>query len=157
MRTKKPSNIRIYYIALALAGLLTLYLWPSLVVAMPLTAKHHLERPWRTAADIGRFQYETTVLQTTRPTARLENAGRHSTIEPLMVQGMVDRPNKAMQIRLWSPGVGKNGIELKVESGQAFGHTDPTRADSDGDFISDKTEVTGLSQGGHTWYLAPSD
>ena len=138
MRIKKPSNIRIYYIALALAGFLTLYLWPSLVVAMPLTAKHRLEQAWRFTADAGRYDYDTTVLQTIRPTARLENAGRHSTTERMMAQGIVDRPNRMMQMRLWSPDTGKGGVEIKVEGGKAFGRTN---TNAEWDEIPNPTDI----------------
>ena len=125
MRKKiKPYTSRLY-LALALIGLLLLTGWPRLVEAMPLTAQHHVERAWRIAADAGRFEYDTVVVQTTHPTTRLENAGRHPTTRRMAAEGMVDRPNKAMQMRLWSPGAGRDGIELKVEGGQAFGRIDP--------------------------------
>lgn len=69
-----------------------LYAWPSLAAAMPLTAKHRLEQDWRFAADMGRYRYSTDVLQTTHPTTRLENVGRHPSTKRLSAQGVVDRP-----------------------------------------------------------------
>jgi hypothetical protein len=124
MNHKHKTGYRYLYLTLALTGLLLLIGWPRLVEAMPLTAQHHLENAWRIAADMGRFEYDTSVVQTIRPTARLENAGRQPTTQHLTAEGMVDRPNKTMQMRLWSSGVGRDGIELKVVNGQAFGRTD---------------------------------
>ncbi len=65
MKAKKKFTIRLYLL-LALAGLLILNLWPSLVTAMPLTARQQLERAWRFANDVGSFEYRPEVLQTTR-------------------------------------------------------------------------------------------
>ncbi len=123
MKTNKRNPIRLY-LALAVVGLLTLYLWPSLVAAMPLTAKHQLERAWRYAGNAGSFEYHTDVLQTTHPTMRLENAGRSPQTRRMTAQGIVDRPNKAMQMKLWAPGAGRDGLEIKVENGKAFGRLD---------------------------------
>ncbi|MCP4992875.1 MAG: DUF11 domain-containing protein, partial [Gammaproteobacteria bacterium] len=120
MKNKKHNPIRLY-IALAIAGLVTLYLWPSLVVAMPLTAKHQLERAWRFASDIGSYDYSSAVLKTDHPTPHLKNAGRSPHTKRITAQGMVDLPNKVMSMKLWTVGVDKDGIEVKVENGKAYG------------------------------------
>ena len=120
MHTSKYKNHRLYF-TLALMGLLILFGWSRLVEAMPLTAKQHLEQAWRTAADVGRFEYQTSVEQTIRPTARLENAGRHPTRQQIRAEGWVNRPDNAMQLRLWSSQTGQHGIELKVEGEKAYG------------------------------------
>jgi len=125
MLTNKRIHIRLYT-SLALIGLLILYVWPSLVVALPLTAKHQLERAWRYAGDVGSYQYRTNVIQTTHPTARLENAGRHPKTQRLAAEGMVDRPNKTMTMKLWGQGRAGQALEVKVENGQAFGRTSAT-------------------------------
>ena len=43
MKLIKRHSVKLY-LALAVAGVATLYLWPALVAAMPLTARHNLER-----------------------------------------------------------------------------------------------------------------
>jgi uncharacterized repeat protein (TIGR01451 family) len=125
MKTRNQPSFRLY-MWFALTGLLLLSLWPSLVAAMPLTAKHHLERAWLLAAEVGRFEYRTDVTQTTHPTNRLENAGRSAITQHLFAKGMVDRPGKTMQLKLAQPGSGNRALELKVEGGQAFGRINAT-------------------------------
>ncbi len=119
MKTIKRHSVRLY-LALALAGLAMLYLWPSLVAAMPLTAKQQLERAWRLAADVGSYAYRTDAVQTSYPTPRLDNAGRSPRVERIWAEGMVDRPHNALTMKL-SLGAGQQPIELKVENGRAFG------------------------------------
>ena len=115
------------YVSLALIGLLTLILWPSLVAAMPLTAKNQLERAWRFASDIGSYKYSSTVIQTDHPIADLRNAGRSSTAgdnpdtKRVSAQGTVDLPNKTMSMKLWTVGIDQDGIEIKIENGKAYG------------------------------------
>jgi len=111
MNLRKRSSIRLY-ICLILAGLLLSHFWPSLAAPLPLTDQQQLERAWRDAGDIGRFQYRTNVIQTIHPTARLSNAGRHSTTKHFSAAGMIDRSSQDMQLRLWAPGANRDGIEL---------------------------------------------
>ncbi|MCP4541339.1 MAG: LamG domain-containing protein, partial [Chloroflexi bacterium] len=122
MHSPKRKNQRLY-LTLALIGLLILFSWSKLAEARPPTAKQHLEQAWRIAADAGRFEYQTNVEQITRPTARLENAGRSSTSQQLRAEGWVNRADNAMQLRLWSSQAGQRGIELKVEGERAYGRT----------------------------------
>jgi len=129
MKAKKRNPFRLY-IALAVAGLITLYLWPSLVAAMPLTAKNQLERAWKFAGDIGSYEYNSRVLQTDHPTPHLKNAGRSPRTKQITAKGMVDLPNKAMSMKLWTMGVDRDGIEVKVEGGKAYG-----RLNADGGWI----------------------
>jgi hypothetical protein len=118
----KQQSLKIY-LTLAVVGLLTLYLWPSLVVAMPLTAKQQMQRTWRLAMDIGSFTYRTDVVQTSYPTPKLENAGRSPRVQEMWLEGTVDRPNDAITMKLWL-GTGRETIELKVENGQAYGRAE---------------------------------
>jgi hypothetical protein len=106
---KRPPNR--FYILLALAGLLVLYLRPAIVAAMPLTDQDRLERAWRYAGEVGSFEYRTDVVQTTHPTARLDNAGRHPSTKRFSVAGTMNQPAKTMEIKLWSPGSSQDGIE----------------------------------------------
>lgn len=43
MKSIKRRSVKLY-LALAVAGLITLYLWPSLVAATPVTSQQYLER-----------------------------------------------------------------------------------------------------------------
>ncbi|MCP4538821.1 MAG: hypothetical protein GY832_16935, partial [Chloroflexi bacterium] len=122
MHSPKRKNHRLY-LTLALMGLLILFGWSKLAEARPPTAKQRLEQAWSIAADVGRFEYQTNVEQITRPTARLENAGRSPTRQQLRAEGWVNRPENAMQLRLWSSQTRGQGIELKVEGERAYGRT----------------------------------
>ena len=117
--SKKRIYVRLYF-ALAIAGLLTLWLWPSIVAAVPLTPNHQLERAWKFATDLGKYDYDSTVLQTDHPTPHLRNAGRSPNTQRVMAQGTVDLPNAAMSMKLWKIARDKDGIEVKVENGKAF-------------------------------------
>jgi uncharacterized repeat protein (TIGR01451 family) len=118
--TSKRENQRLY-LPLLITGLLVLFGWSRLAEAMPLTDKQRLGQAWRAAADIGRYEYQTSVLQTFRPTARLENAGRNPRRQQLRAEGWVNRPDNAMQLRLWSSETSQQGIEIKVEGERAYG------------------------------------
>lgn len=80
---------------------------------------------WRLAQENGRYQYATTLVQTTRPLLRLENAGRSATSDHLYIEGQFDGDAETMQMKIWSQGgntlLGQGAIELKVEEGRAFG------------------------------------
>ncbi|MEM7030782.1 MAG: hypothetical protein AAF629_14545 [Chloroflexota bacterium] len=117
---KKRSSIRLY-ISLALAGLVMLWLWPSVVAALPLTPKDQLVRAWRFATDIGRYDYSSTVLKTDHPTHDIRNVGRTAETKRVMAQGSVDLSNQAISMKLWTVGIDKDGIEIKVENGKAYG------------------------------------
>jgi uncharacterized repeat protein (TIGR01451 family) len=108
-------------------GLLVLVGWPHLTTAAPLTAGHRLQRAWQQANAIGRYRYQMAVVQTTHPTARLENAGRQPKTTELRVEGKMDRPGAAMTMRLQSGGAGnRRALDLRVEGGVAYGRTDPS-------------------------------
>ena len=119
---KNKSQFKIYFfILLALLGLFTLIVRPFLVTAAPLTPKQQLERAWRFAADVGAYQYHADATQTTHPTARLENTGRHPQSERIQVEGALDLHNETMSLRLWNQSTSDDGLELKVEAGRAYG------------------------------------
>ncbi len=110
------------YILFILTGLLTLLLWPSLATAMPLTAKHQLGRAWQLVADVAGYDYHTTAVQTTHPTARVENIGRQTKTERIEVTGQINHLSESMRLEIRSGG--KNNprvIDLKIEDGVAYG------------------------------------
>ncbi|MCB0127382.1 MAG: hypothetical protein KDE58_34200, partial [Caldilineaceae bacterium] len=117
---------------LLIVGLLFLLLWPSLVQAVPLTVRQELLSAWQLAGQVGQYQYRSTVIQTTYPTAKLENVGRNPKTKRMVIEGTLDTPRDymAMQLRNARPGTSStNGgqlIDLKVEEGLAYGRMDTT-------------------------------
>jgi len=116
-------NITKIYIALAVIGLALLSLWFTFTAAMPRTPGQQLNRAWRLANDVNSYSYRSSAIQTNHPSARLDNAGRSSLERQIWAEGIVDRPNKTMTMKL-SLGANQQPIELKIENGQAFGKTE---------------------------------
>ena len=125
MNANKRTRTYILLAVSALIGLMALLVWPSFVTAVPFTVGQELDRAGRLAHDVGSYRYRTDVVQTTHPTARLENAGRQEESTRMTVEGAVDRASESMNMKLWAPGAGRDGLELKIEGGQAYGRTDP--------------------------------
>lgn len=121
MHSRKTKSRYIPIGLIALVGLMALLLWPTLVTAVPLTPKQQVDRAWRFAGDVGSYQYRTDVVQTTNPTARLENAGRNPKSTRMTVEGVLDRASETMEMTLWMPGAGKDGLQMKVEDGKSYG------------------------------------
>lgn len=112
---------------LLIVGLLFLLLWPSFVQAVPLTVRQELLSAWQLAGEVGQYQYRSTVIQTTYPTAKLENVGRNPRTKRMIVEGTLDTPRDfmAMQLRNANPGTTQL-IDLKVEDGLAYGRMETT-------------------------------
>ena len=93
---------------------------------LPLSSAQQLHAAWRAATAIGRFHYQTQVIQTTHPTISLQNAGRQVKTKQMRVEGAIDLPNERMALQLHTSQGGQERVtELKVEQGQAFGRLDP--------------------------------
>jgi hypothetical protein len=93
---------------------------------LPLSSSQQLQAAWRVATAIGRFRYQTQVIQTTHPTVSLQNAGRQVKTKQMRVEGAIDLPNEHMALQLHTSQGGQERVtELKVEQGQAFGRLDP--------------------------------
>ncbi len=116
MKHTRHSGSR-WYILLALIGLLTMLLWPSMATAVPLTDAEQLEQAWEYAAEIGVYRYQTDVVQITHPTEKLVNVGRSSKTARITVAGLMDRPNDTMHMKLQADGT----IDLKVVEGVSYG------------------------------------
>ena len=96
---------------------------------LPLSPAQQLQATWRHASAIGRFHYQTNLLQTTHPTVSLKNAGRQVKTKQVRVEGAIDLPNEQMTLQLRTNQGGQERItDLKVEQGQAFGRLDPNAA-----------------------------
>ena len=93
---------------------------------LPLSSSQQLQAAWQAATAIGRFHYQTQVLQTTHPTVSLQNAGRQVKTKQMRVEGAIDLPGERMALQLHTSQGGQERVtELKVEQGQAFGRLDP--------------------------------
>ncbi|MDM8527041.1 hypothetical protein QUF58_02410 [Anaerolineales bacterium HSG24] len=120
MNRQRRNNRTKLYGLLALTGLVLLFLWPTFTAAMPLTAKHQLENAWRFASQVGSYRYQTTLIQNTHPTEKLVNVGRSTRPKRLTVQGMMDKTNETMYMKI-NPHRGKRSLEMKVEQGKSYG------------------------------------
>ncbi|MCB0194085.1 MAG: LamG domain-containing protein, partial [Anaerolineae bacterium] len=115
----KPINL---YLILIIAGFLLLWLWPTLVAAMPLTAKYQVEQAWQRANQMAGYAYQTRAIQTIHPAAQVENIGRRVETSRIEVEGAIDRLAETMQLDLWPNGKGSpQVISLKIEDGLAYG------------------------------------
>jgi hypothetical protein len=121
MGKRKYSSVYVPIGVVTLVVLTALLLWPTLVTAIPLTPKQEVDSAWRFAGDVGSYQYRTDVIQTTHPTARLENAGRNIKSTRMTVEGAIDQASETMNMTLWMPGAGKDGLQMKIEGGKSYG------------------------------------
>ncbi|MEM7124821.1 MAG: LamG-like jellyroll fold domain-containing protein [Chloroflexota bacterium] len=110
---------------LACIGLLTLFLWPSLVAAVPLTTQHQFQRVWTLARDIGRYDFDANVLQTNYPMPRVENIGRGPETSQVLASGRANIPDEEMTLHLQNDG---KALEIRVEQDTAFGRTSANEA-----------------------------
>ncbi len=126
VRNRKFTHRRLTLLALSL-GLLALIAWSYVINAAPLTIAQQLQHAWRQASAIGQYQYQTDVLQTIHPTAKLENAGRQTQTQTLTVEGEMNRPGEAMTLCITNGNAGSTRvIDLRVAGGVDYGRTDPT-------------------------------
>ncbi len=119
MKFRAVRSLALFLILFALTLLLV---FPLQARLFPVTPAQNLQQAWRLAGDIGRFHYQTNVLQTTHPTVMLKNANRHDQTKQFMVEGDLDHPagQMTMQMRTHEDGQAKV-VDLKVEHGQAYG------------------------------------
>jgi uncharacterized repeat protein (TIGR01451 family) len=124
----KQTRLPCVALLLALLGLLTLLVWPTLMSAAPLTAFQRLQAAWGQANERGQYHYQTTLVQNTHPTAKLENVGRRPITQRMVIEGQVNRPNDLLTLRVQGLSGGEQrAIELKVERGVAYGRVDGKR------------------------------
>ncbi|MCB0086345.1 MAG: hypothetical protein KDE54_00400, partial [Caldilineaceae bacterium] len=121
------------YLSMIILGLLALTMvlsaQPALADRLPQSAYQQLQAAWRRAAQIGQYDYHSTILQTTTPAANLRNAGRGSQTQRVRIDGRLDKAADAMQMQVQ---VGQQPpIAVKIEEGQAFG-----RQSSGGEWVA---------------------
>ena len=122
MNTKRRQQTRLYW-ALLVIGLLllatALIRRPLLADALPQSAYQQLQEVWQRAGASAQYDYQSTILQTTIPTARLSNAGRSSQTQRIRIDGNLDKPADLMQMALQ---IGqREPVAIKIEDGQAYG------------------------------------
>ncbi|MCB0128382.1 MAG: hypothetical protein KDE58_39215, partial [Caldilineaceae bacterium] len=122
MKTQKRQQTYVYW-ALLVIGLLVLTTAlirrPLLADVLPQSAYQQLQAVWQRAGASAQYDYHSTILQTTIPTARLSNAGRSSQTQRIRIDGNLDKTADIMQMALQ---VGqREPVAVKIEAGQAYG------------------------------------
>lgn len=112
-----------YLLGLVLVAVLgALWAWPLHAAALPATARQELMQAWRFANTVGRYSYETDLVQTTHPTAQLSNVGKHPQSERLTILGEMDRPEDRVTLQMQQrAGTQLQVVDLKVENGIGYG------------------------------------
>ncbi len=90
----------------------------------PGSAEQAVRRAWEAARDAGTYQFASDVVQTTYPTPALSNVGRSLTRNELHLEGDVDLPGRALEMRLWTNGGSvanpDSAAEMRIEGEQAW-------------------------------------
>ncbi|MCB0245773.1 MAG: hypothetical protein KDI12_20335, partial [Anaerolineae bacterium] len=92
----KPSRI----LSLLVASLFLLALPTVLVLARSDGPTDTLSKAWRRAASLASYTFDSGVVQSVHPTARLENVGRQTTTRTLQVQGAMDQRAETMNLHI---------------------------------------------------------
>ncbi|MCB0107393.1 MAG: hypothetical protein KDE53_15845 [Caldilineaceae bacterium] len=122
MYTKKRQRTHLYW-GLMVIGLLALTIAlvtrPALANMLPQSAYQQLQAAWQRAGASAQYTYQSTILQTTIPTAQLSNAGRSPQTQRVRIDGSLDRAADALQMQMQ---VGQQPpIAVKVENGHSYG------------------------------------
>ena len=84
-----------------------------------------IQTAWKLAQEIGVYHFSSDVRQITYPAPAIANVGRSSTTQTYYLEGDVDSPAQSFNLVLWQSGgdiaTQKDGVEIKVEAGQAYG------------------------------------
>jgi len=113
----------------ALIGIILVMLLLTSPLATALTASpaDEVNAAWKRATEIGVYHYRTSIIQTTWPTARLENMGRSSTEQRFYIEGEADRTNQKLALKLWADEgrttSDQGAVEIKVEEGKTWGRS----------------------------------
>ncbi|MCB0121447.1 MAG: hypothetical protein KDE58_04345, partial [Caldilineaceae bacterium] len=122
MDTKRRQQTYLYW-GLMVIGLLALIIattvQPAWADVLPQSAYQQLQAVWQRAGASPQYDYRSTILQTTIPTARLSNAGRSSQTQRIRIDGNLNKTADLMQMELQ---VGqREPVAVKIEDGQAYG------------------------------------
>ena len=101
---------------------------PSTLIFSAPSAEGVVNQAWQRAEEVGIYDYQTNIVQTTWPTERLENVGLSSSQERVYLEGHTNRHQDLMEMKLWAEGGsvsnGQGALEIKVEEGQALEDVD---------------------------------
>ncbi len=117
---RKVLFVRTLMLAAVLAG--TWLVWHSFASA---PADQQVRQSWSLMQQTGRYDFSSTVEQTTYPAPALVNVGRSSTKEVYYASGTSDLSSRTMQIGLWQNAGSvlnnQDKVEVRVEGDRAFG------------------------------------
>ena len=103
---RKALSARIY-LSLILLGILLLStaytMRDTIAAALPQTAEQMVHQVWKQADKIGRYAYDSIIVQTTNPAPRLDNIGRSPQTEQMTLAGQVDRRQETMHLQMQLP------------------------------------------------------
>ncbi|MBA3469749.1 MAG: hypothetical protein H0T53_08900 [Herpetosiphonaceae bacterium] len=105
-----------------------------------------VERAWQLATASGSYRYNASIEQTSYPALALTSSGRAPRVERVGLEGSIDTPNKALELRLWS-GVDRSParaqslrmVDGRVEQRQGLGSWQP----------ADTQSINGIAPGGN--------
>ncbi|MEM7798065.1 MAG: LamG-like jellyroll fold domain-containing protein, partial [Chloroflexota bacterium] len=103
---------------LALLGIILLFAFPSITKAIPLSDGDQFDRVWRMAQNVGSYEFEADVLQTTLPTLSLENLGQTPQRSRTTANGSVD---SATELVTFAVDTQQGLLEFRVDEGVAYG------------------------------------
>jgi len=88
-------------------------------------AERLVQDSWQRIAQVGQYDFSTTVEQIIYPAPKLTNVGDSSTREVYHVSGRADLQNRKLLASLWQNAGSlvntQDGLEIRIEDGQAWG------------------------------------
>ena len=126
MNSRKTSSLPILLLLAALLLLFTPVVRNSLA-ASEISAEKFIQQAWQRASDLGAYQFDTSIEQTTYPAPAIANVGRSSQTQNYFLQGAVDREAESLSLMLWQNegnlASGQNGFEMHIQDGRAYGRS----------------------------------
>jgi len=84
-----------------------------------------VRQAWQRAQTIGVYDFSSDIVQITHLAPAVVNAGRTSRRDEVYFEGSLDRDARTMLLTLWknsgSVATGRDGVEIRIEDGKAFG------------------------------------
>ena len=114
----RKNKMRIALWSLTIVGLLLLSLMPSISSALSLSDQDKFDHIWSLAEDVGAYEFETDMLQTTLPSLSLENLGQTPQRLKATAIGSVNSIDELLTFDLDAP---QGSLEIRVEDGAAYG------------------------------------
>ncbi|MEM7800668.1 MAG: hypothetical protein AAF633_15865, partial [Chloroflexota bacterium] len=102
---------------LAIIGIILLFAFPSITKAIPLTDQDKFDRIWRIARDVGAYEFETDLLETTLPAFGVENIGQTPQYSQATALGSA---NAAEDLVTFEVDTSQGAFELRIKEGIAY-------------------------------------